>query len=91
MIMGGNIAIIPEEKINEMDHKMDLILSALDQMIEKKPARTDYTVSELTKIKGYSRATILRMIHSENIPYTFRGKDIVISVENAGRIKEKVK
>jgi hypothetical protein len=85
------IAIVPEEKILEIEQKIDMILSYLSLMMKDNPPRTEFTVRELSKMRGYSRATILRIIHANHIPYEYQGKDIVISKEHAGRIKEKVK
>lgn len=84
------IAIIPEERIETLEKKVDSILTFIQRMAEKNPPRVEYTVNELARIKGYSASQIRRIIHTFKIPHIHKGRDIVIKREDAGRIKEKI-
>jgi hypothetical protein len=88
--MSEGIALISERRIAHIEETLEKIENILDRMIEKKPPRTEYTVGELARIKGYSKPTILRIIRQEKIPFDYHGRDIVVKKEDAGRIKEKV-
>jgi excisionase family DNA binding protein len=84
------IAIIPQERIDTLERKIDSILSFIEKMTEKTPPRVEYTVNELAKLKGYSRTHIRRMIQLHKIPHTYKGRDLIVKKEDAGLIKEKV-
>lgn len=52
-------------------------------------AREEFTLTELTKLKGYGKAQLKRIMLAKCIPFKYDKRQMVVSREDAARIKPK--
>lgn len=83
------VIVMSEEKLVEIETKIDRIAATLEKLVDTQPPRTEFTVTELSKIKGYTNQTLIRMIRAQHIPFTWHGRQMILTKENADRIAAK--